>query len=1064
MIINDIKPSKIIDELAKFDGRKKAYIPDPKVMENANETKRLEITLLAQFQTEWERLRQLYPDDINKLKPTKKHFQKASIIPVSLEGFAKFQSYVHRTVKQICQTERRIKQGYRAVNRFIDYQNEHFMLFNHHYLNINIILPKKLNSLVINNNWVTKGKQINKIVQAVRSHWEQTSDYDLNEILGWLLYSAVIYGGINDKYMLQGWFEAILNGQYQPFINKRIIISARFAQKSYGNERDDQQNQLYNTQQIIVDLVSQCWLIRYQKQKCEINVNEMLEKGAEHYVMGVLKSILEAEDLQAITFKNLLSCASYHWEMLDGADIDQASVTVLTGKQNTSGLTETNFKHFLEDKYKKSTITYDLDDILKLNIKTSKNSLKEIDNQSLHGKKIRQSDLISDLVNDFKTAARLKDKKTNHKPPTLVERIEKRRKQYSAVSEKIFISWILAFLADDSSKRIKDASLLQYIKSIGYEWLYFTANQSIESWDEDDFEILYEDILEYKATARGHLDISYYAKLLQRLHNFAHAEYNLPRVIISYEKGGRRVRAELISPRMYHAIIAQILHSVDILEKEMFALMFILVYRTGMRKKELLGLRYIDIEGLATKEPSLVVRSNSYRGLKTAGSNRRLPIFALLQPNELALFIRYVQSNAGLNPNNFIFTLSTEKNPIDDHVPLQLLKRILKDVSKGQDDTLNQTFHAFRHTAVSNLSLVLCGDIELAQALTDYNEEDINRIKYGILGEHINAQDRWYALSGIMGHLSPQRSFEYYNHVAVLMATYALSAANIELPVKTISNITGFDRKRLKENGAIIEHNNISLVSVRNLLFRRLSQHKSKSLQLSINNTTDLVSPQNSVETLFMRYGINSLWLLLQQIKLGASLEQAAITANIPLRDAQTIINRAQRVANVFSKRGNPRFVGADGLPKHIEHKSDYRLLSSLQNRAQELRDQSLGDWQWFIAICQERLSYNKAFVPFSIKENKEFQRFIKIAKRLLPEKNWLVGYLTDFQNNRNFADVKGLRAINKDNINTLNIGIALIDNRSSTNNKWQFSPLLRFFVYMVLITDEEVAILDNKS
>ena len=164
------------------------------------------------------------------------------------------------------------------------------------------------------------------------------------------------------------------------------------------------------------------------------------------------------------------------------------------------------------------------------------------------------------------------------------------------------------------------------------------------------------------------------------------------------------------------------------------------------------------------------------------------------------------------------------------------------------------------------------------------------------------------------------------------------------------------------------------------------------------------------------------------------------------------------------SSHDNPRFIGTNGLPKSIQYKSDYRLLSSLQSSAQKLRDNSLDDWQWFIALCQEHLSYSKAFVPFSIKEKKALRRFIKIAKQLLPAKNWLVAYPAASQVHLNLADMKGLRSISKDSMGTFNIGIALIDNRSSVNDKWQFSPLLRFFVYMVLITDEELVILDNAS
>ena len=55
-----------------------------------------------------------------------------------------------------------------------------------------------------------------------------------------------------------------------------------------------------------------------------------------------------------------------------------------------------------------------------------------------------------------------------------------------------------------------------------------------------------------------------------------------------------------------------------------------------------------------------------------------------------------------------------------------------------------------------------------------------------------------------MGHLSPERSFEDYNHFATLMATYALSKANITLPDQTLYNIKGVTNKKLKENNSTV--------------------------------------------------------------------------------------------------------------------------------------------------------------------------------------------------------------------------------------------------------------------
>ena len=58
------------------------------------------------------------------------------------------------------------------------------------------------------------------------------------------------------------------------------------------------------------------------------------------------------------------------------------------------------------------------------------------------------------------------------------------------------------------------------------------------------------------------------------------------------------------------------------------------------------------------------------------------------------------------------------------------------------------------------------------------------------------------------------------------------------------------------------------------------------------------------------------------------------------------------------------------------------------------------------------------------------------------------------------FADFQNIKQQSNDSINTINIGIASQDNRKHAN-KWQYSPLLRFFVHMMLITDETLPIID---
>jgi len=1108
MLINEIQLPKITDGLAKFDGRKKRYVPYPSILKDSDTVRTREIQLLADLQTEWELLLEIHPGNVRFVQSFNKHYKQVlwldirtflaipspvgfsdslwlpasqmlgqfqrdftkKLKPLSEEGFDKFQAIVQDKISQAYKTSKTLKQAWQTVSQFIEYQNQCYMLAEHHYPKIIAPQPIKLNPLITDKSWVKNGKVLVKIIRAVEHNWEQTADYSQDQIIGWLIFSGIVYGGINEVQMLQGWLTSLLAKEYQSFIKERIMVSPRFVQERFGNEREEESNKLYNTKQIVVDVVSQCWLILYHKNSSPAETTHIIAKLSEdkikQYLTMVLSDLIKPLNIDLPPFSRFLRYASYYWEGLDGADIDHASVGVLRGMHNTAGLSTQDFGRFLNQKYQYKEDPYDLEHILTLSI--SKNSVNKNETSSSSSTKkieVRKSDLIMNLTKDFKMDKKQKKKKLSQTTYTLIERVQKRYEQYDDLSEKILLDWVLSLLSQKAPPN--NVTILKYIRTIGYEWLYFTTAQPLDIWLEEEFEELYEEILEYKAVVRNNTDIGYSANLLKNMHNFAKEKYNLPSVNFQHTKNGRRVRAELISPQAYQAIITQILGSVDILEREMFALLFILVYRTGMRKKELLGLKYNDIEGLKTAVPSVVIRPNSYRPTKTQSSIRRVPLFALLKPNELNFFINFVQSNIGDSSNKFIFTLSSDQRPIDDHVPLQLLKRVLKDISVD-DNVAEHTFHGFRHTAVSNLSLALVGHSDLVEALTDYDASDVLRIKQGILGEHTDAQDRWYALSGIMGHLSPERSFEYYNHFATLMATYALSKADITLPERTLYNVTGFTNKKLKENNATVRNSGVSIPSIRTLLFKNIIEGKRKSPKFTIENCDKqfLLSINTpAADELFGRYGLNRVQLLLQTYDKETPLSKAAQVANISIYDAKVLIERASEVAAITTKRGKPRFIKLSDLnnsvlsPLNIQYQSDLRLLSLLLSNAYRLREKSETDWTWFIELCSQRLSVSRAYLPFGKEDEKELQRFIDIARKLLPLKRWLVSSNEALlMKTMSSTDYQDIRQQSNESKNALHIGIASRDPREQTN-KWQHSSLLRFFVHMMLITDEKLSI-----
>lgn len=186
------------------------------------------------------------------------------------------------------------------------------------------------------------------------------------------------------------------------------------------------------------------------------------------------------------------------------------------------------------------------------------------------------------------------------------------------------------------------------------------------------------------------------------------------------------------------------------------------------------------------------------------------------------------------------------------------------------------------------------------------------------------------------------------------------------------------------------------------------------------------------------------------------------------MHDTQVLIRRAQEITTITSKRNKTRFLKSTDAqapllsPLSIQYQRDFRLLSPLLTSGYRLRQEQESDWAWFITLCRQRLSNSRSYISFKTTEVEELKRFMSIAKELLPLKRWLMSsneaVLVKTKSSADYLDIKQQ---SNDSINTIHIGIASRDHREQ-NQTWQYSPLLRFFVHMMLITDERLAITDN--
>lgn len=1014
---------------------------------------------------------------------------------LSNENFEKFVDTIEDYIKKTYITAAKFRWSYNTLAKFIKFYNHYYILEPYHYPIPQEPKQVKVNPLRIGADWLHNGKNIKQVIDAVHCHWQTQKTFTLEQTVAWLVFSGIVYGGINNKNWLLPWLHQCLNNKFVPFIDHHLITTIRYSHARYGNERleyDQSQrtkgqikSKIYNSQQIILDRVSQCWLIRYYQIKSDNSFELNSLKDIEQLLKQILTPLLKPLGIKVPKLTDLLKFSSYHWEILPGVSIDQASVGVLQGDERTTGLMAHDFITLMDKSYVNINKPYPLHELLKLSInaKTYQSSQKKLKTnyrkadiviylkkilQKTQPKKSRyskfcQSSLQWDLTPYYlKTPHLLIDWFTHGVDKEISTLLTEQRPLY----EKIIAQWVILLLK--SPEEPKRRTIDGYLGVIGYEWCYFYKEQDIEGWDQEDFADLYEDILEYKAVERGNTDIQYSANLLQRLHKVAERYFNFPSVRIEQAKSQIKVRSEWVSPQAYYAILNQIKISIDSIERDMLMSLFILAYRTGMRKKELLGLKINDIEGLNLSEPSAVLRPNSYRKLKTEISKRRVPIFALLTPTELHFFNRYVRSRIGQGEETYIFSLSTDTQPIPSHVPLQLFKKIMEDISNKEVDF---AFHGLRHTAITNLALVLNARSQLATALTGYSENHIGTLKRGVLGVDAEGPDKWYALSGIMGHLSIKRSFEYYHHAATLMGTFELADADIHLPESTFVNITGIKNQRIKENKIIAQGDSIALRDVAKLLFKDSTQRNYKN---PINHPIFTSNIDESAEVelfdsfssneLLTRYGIKQITTLLKEVQNNDTIEEAASKAALMLADAKVLVNRAKKVAAITTTtHEHYRFVlRKDQItPMRIYENIEHKFLDIFFRNIMSLRRDNNEDYQWYLTKVSSGITAHAATISFPEKSFNDFKRFLMISTYLLPNKKaWLVTSNKKLiEAVQDVAETKNVKKSENEEFSTWLFGICIPDKHENNAGRVRYSSLLRFIVHIMLIMDEEIIV-----
>ena len=910
--------------------------------------------------------------------------------------------------------------------------------------------------LTISYDWMVNGAQVSLASQQMIEIWQRKRRFSNNDLIESVLYCSVMYGGLNDIDVLKALYQWLIGERdiYQLLLpatdelpgsgvssESLALILLSIDDDNYGCSytqghisEDISTTSLQRYVEYIPDDMTLCFLYALKNKK----LKKEDVKSFETIISDICKKLkLQNKDKSKPHLSQLIKYADYHWRQMKGADIDSALSIVRQGKIKTTGLTTNKLINYNQEVIKSNPQPLTWEELF---IASYSGSDKKTTNSREY------PSFSKNLIKEMQDA--LKGSKAS-----AIIQVELLQQELTQPNAMRLLGWVKSLL-NDSNNRLDTIS--KYLGCIGRDWLMLTMDENLDEWSDEDFEAVYEEIIQSKIKdgrkqsilhkdsgfGEGNLDtddalvgcaddvlsqgslnvlnsehvkknkISYLDKLkdtqkftygrLRAFHNYQRTHYDAPYVYFPWGNKRQVIRAAMISPRIYHAMKEYIVNSeLDLEQKRLCLLILSLAYRTGMRIKELIGVKvhdiadiYTDEHGQRIEQPQIWLRPNRYRRLKSSSASRLIPINCLLKKDELEQFTQLYHQQKRLK-RRYLFSQGSGDQPLPSVFFSNLMKLIWDRLLEGYDFT----FHSFRHTAISQLALVLSKS-PLAQVMTDYDNEQYERVIKDILGYH-KEQGSWFGLASFAGHLTCDTTFEHYIHTAHLLAGEQLSRAYLQLPITVLELITGLGYSaiyRQDKTAYDATTKTVQLNRIRPYLLKRIAVNKiplfKKANEPNINASQQLL---NGNLNGFNESNINSIFIHpkyadvigfleeLQELKENYRdelLPEVAIRHGISLNESKCLYLRASELFN-----DDKLLLGRPKGSKNQE------VIIKALDRAYQMSIKDPEKLRMFIEIFAHKQNLNNSSIHFGIKETQleMLQSFMLVGCQLIDASHWQV-------------------------------------------------------------------------
>ncbi|WP_201512776.1 tyrosine-type recombinase/integrase [Psychrobacter alimentarius] len=974
-------------------------------------------------------------------------------------------------------------------------------------------------NLTIGYNWFVEGSKVSKTWEDMQLFWQRKRKFSANDYVSYLLYSSIMFGGLNDIDALRALYRWLFSKRHLHLINLSkhsisdknldpeclvFLIPLSIRDEKYGCHDSELDSKLTRYMSYLPDDIS----ISFLYALGDTDINEHKIQQFETIIKELNNKFeLTCRDANKAQLSHLIKYANFHWRQLPYSQIDGATSLVMQGQIKTTSLPNEQLLTYNQENIQplRSAITWQ-----QLFLQSSStNDPSQPKEYSAFSKNIMQC--IQDALKGSK--------------PSAVNDITALLSEFTQPNAIRLLGWVLSLLA---SNQTLPSSISLYVGNFGREWLMLTMDEDLDEWGSEDFEDIYGQIIQSKVKDGRKNDvlqkdpindqddieldeedieclnldeepnsplssseaINYQPKFsdqktsiindlkitqafthgrIKAFHNYQVQDFNAPKV--HFAGGGNRqvVKASMISPRLYNAM-QSCLNKSDLnkTQKQLCQSVLAIAYRTGMRVNELAGIQVGDIENYI--HPDVALTPNHYRRLKSSSARRRLLISSLLKSNELETFTLFCAHQKRVGAK-YLFSQGTGTQPLPTYFFGNLM-RILWNGLLGQVSH-DYTFHSFRHTAISQLTLVI-NKSPLAQIMTDYTVDECDTIINSLAGHH-QEQGLWFSLASFVGHLTCDMTFEHYIHTAHLLAGWQLNQARLEIPFTVFHNITGISYQKVNY------HDNAAYNKVtKTVVLKKLRLHFAKHLKA--HHSLLFTSPKDNNHELFKKGIVKSTDISAHSIFIDSRYDMVISF----LRGLDTLKTdlRLQEIEKIAMEHGLDLAVAHKIYENAINlNNNDKLIITTKGQNTQKLIDLALDNahkmsidnpdlLREFINIYKAKHITSRSYLKFGIKKSQHIllSKFMKIGCQLVEPRHWQIisdseQAVTDFK--KKYKLDSNIRIGARVDCREFEVRIIKkIKNRSDSKMCYESSGVLKFLgsVLAVLVNDEAYDVSSNNT